>query len=374
MPTAASKLLKDAASFVSGKAKKGAEDIVVRLPDVKEGAEQFFEDTKSTFNNKYKNASEVAYAFREEMVVIGVLATLKHGSSFEFESPIELAALEAIRRGYEAIGSNASPEEISLFFQSVPEEQILGHVSHIVGITHEVLVVDAINTAGNGDFASLFEATNHPVADIIITDSEGVAREVQLKATDSISYINEHLNKNPDVDVIATDEVASAINNEHVISSGYGNEELRRVVEQSLGELSEHTYNEYVVGGTLAVIISLAINITPLLKQYFSATDEAEKEKIKAEIASTAKWSTVRTTAFITALQVSGLAPVLTTWLVAKTLFVVAKVYGPSMVSNAGSSLSTKARDAFYKTAWNLSVKLKALESLNFSAFKKNSK
>ncbi len=355
----ASKLVQDAASFLSGKAKKGADNVVVRLPDVKENAEQLFEDTKSTLNNKYKNAAEVAYAFREEIVVIGVLAALKNGSNFEFESPIELAALEAIRRGYEAIGANASLEEISLFFQNVSEEQILGHVSHIVGITHEVLVVDAINTAGNGDVASLFEATNHPVADILIVDSDGVAREVQLKATDSISYINEHLNKNPDVDVIATVEVASAMNNEHVTSSGFDNEELRQVVEQSLGELSEHTYNEYVVGGTLAVIISLAINITPLLKQYFATTEEAEKEKIKEEIASSAKWSTVRTTAFITALQVSGLAPVLTTWLVAKTLFVVAKVYGPGLISSASSGVSNRVREAVYKTVWNLSGKFK---------------
>jgi len=354
-----SKLAKDVASFAHRKAKKGAESFVILLPEAREGAEQLFEDTKFSLNNKYKNAAEVAYAFREEIVVIGVLAALKNGSSIEFESPIELATLEAIRRGYEAIGSNASPEEISLFFQSIPEEQILGHVSHIVGITHEVLVVDAINTAGNGDVASLFESTNHPVADILIIDSDGVAKEVQLKATDSISYINEHLNKNPGIDVIATEEVAGAMNNEHVTSSGFENEELRQVVEQSLGELSEHTYNEYVVGGALAVIISLAINITPLLKQYFAATDEVEKEKIKAAVASTAKWSTVRTTAFITALQVSGLAPVLTTWLVAKTLFVVARVYGPSMVNSASSSVTEKARDAVYKAAWNLSGKFR---------------
>lgn len=356
----ASKLAKAAARLGWAKAKKGAENLVVLMPAAKENADQLFEETKSSLNNKYKNAAEVAYAFREEIVVVSVLAALKNGSNLVFDSQIELAALEAIRRGYSALSPSASVEDISLYFQAIPQEQILGNVNHIVGITHEILVVDAINTSGLGDTASLFEAANHPVADILIIGSDGVAREVQLKATDSISYINEHLNKNPDVDVIATEEVVITMNNEQVTSSGFENEELRQVVEQSLGELSEHTYNEYVVGGTLAVIISLAINITPLLKQYFAATDDVEKEKIKAEIASTAKWSTVRTTAFITALQVSGLAPVLTTWLVAKTLFVVAKVYGPSMVSNASSALSTKARDAFYKTAWNLAGKFKS--------------
>jgi hypothetical protein len=357
--SAASKLAKDAANFVSGKAIKGAEGLVVLLPDAKEGAEQFFEDTKSTLNNKCKNAAEVAYAFREEIVVIGVLAALKNGTNLVFDSQIELAALEAIRRGYSAISPSASVEDISLYFQAVPEEEILGNVNHIVGITHEILVVDAINAAGDGDFASLVGATNNPIVDIQIVGSDGVMESVQLKATDSISYINEHLNKNPDVDVIATEEVANAMNNEQVTSSGFENEELRQVVEESLEELSEHTYNEYIAGGTLSVIICLAINLTPLLKQYFAATDDAEKEKIKAEIASTAKWSTVRTTAFITALQVSGLAPVLTTWLVAKTLFVVVKVYGPGLVSSASRNVSTKAREAVYKAAWNLSGKFK---------------
>ena len=348
-----------AAKFGWQGTKKGADNVSELYPDALDSANRLFQDTKSALNNKYKNATEVAYAFREEIVVVSVLAALKNGSNLVFDSQIELAALEAIRRGYSAISPSASVEDISLYFQAIPQEQILGNVNHIVGITHEILVVDAINTAGNGDTASLFDETNHPVADILIVNSDGVAEEVQLKATDSISYIYAHLRNNPDVDVIATDEVASAMNNEQVTSSGYENEELRQGGEQSLGELSEHTYNEYVVGGTLAVIISLAINITPLLKQYFAVTDDVEKEKIKAEIASTAKWSTVRTTAFITALQVSGLAPVLTTWLVAKTLFVVARVYGPSMVSNASSSVSNKARKAVYKAAWNLSGKFK---------------
>ena len=348
-----------AAKFGWQGTKKGADHVSELYPDVLENADRLFNDTKSVLNNKYKNASEVAYAFREEIVVISVLAALKNGSNLVFDSQIELAALEAIRRGYSAISPSASVGDISLYFQAIPQEQILGNVNHIVGITHEILVVDAINAAGDGDFASLVGATNNPVVDIQIVGSDGVVENVQLKATDSISYINEHLNKNPDVDVIATEEVADVMNNEQVTSSGFENEELRQVVEESLEELSEHTYNEYIAGGTLSVIICLAINLTPLLKQYFAATDDAEKEKIKAEISSTAKWSTFRTTGFITALQVSGLAPVLTTWLVAKTLFVVARIYGPSMVSNASSSLSTKARDAFYKTAWSLSGKLR---------------
>jgi hypothetical protein len=68
------------------------------------------------------------------------------------------------------------------------------------------------------------EHFNHPDTDIVIN---GV--EVQLKATDSISYIN---SVDQDIPVIATSEVAL---NTSATDSGFSNENITNTVEQALG-------------------------------------------------------------------------------------------------------------------------------------------
>jgi hypothetical protein len=89
-----------------------------------------------------------------------------------------------------------------------------------------------------GTHASIFEATNHPVTDISIFDESGnVVNELQLKATDSVGYINETLVENPDVAVVATSEVTGSINNDMVIDSGIENAVLEESVVEALSPI-----------------------------------------------------------------------------------------------------------------------------------------
>jgi hypothetical protein len=71
---------------------------------------------------------------------------------------------------------------------------------------------------------TLFEHFNHEGTDIVI---DGV--EVQLKATDSISYID---SVDPDIPVIATSEIAEKTD---AIDSGFSNEELTDSIDLALG-------------------------------------------------------------------------------------------------------------------------------------------
>tara|TARA_R110002153_G_scaffold117769_1_gene261968 strand:- start:115224 stop:115511 length:288 start_codon:yes stop_codon:yes gene_type:complete len=82
----------------------------------------------------------------------------------------------------------------------------------------------------NGINSKIFEETIHPDTDLQIIEDGSVIDEVQLKATESSSYINETLNDNPDILIIRTSEVANDIQKGEVINSGISDTLLEEVV------------------------------------------------------------------------------------------------------------------------------------------------
>jgi hypothetical protein len=117
--------------------------------------------------------------------------------------------------------TDASVAELADYVASMSPEQLRGVVSNVKGIYHELLFVHANNIDGDEITARLFEATNHPGADVeFLVDGE-VIRSVQLKAVASTSSIVAHFQRYPDVELMATSEVAEQL--EGVASSGFSN-------------------------------------------------------------------------------------------------------------------------------------------------------
>ena len=142
---------------------------------------------------------------------------------------------DSIRRGYTDLNT-ASNEEIFDYFQDIDESSMQGHINNIKGILFEHEYVQSLEEMGT--HASIFEATNHPVTDISIFDDNGdIINELQLKATDSIGYINETLIENPDITIVATSEVANSISSDMVIDSGIENAILEDSVIEALSPI-----------------------------------------------------------------------------------------------------------------------------------------
>lgn len=138
---------------------------------------------------------------------------------------------DAVRRGYSQL-SCASEEDIFDYFSAVETDSLVGHASNIKGILFEQHVADILERSGVN--AELFEFTNHPGADLIV-DVEGyLPLELQLKATDSVSYINQTLQQNPEFPILTTSELAAKIDSDRVLDSGISNAELENVVFESL--------------------------------------------------------------------------------------------------------------------------------------------
>ena len=138
---------------------------------------------------------------------------------------------ESVRRGYSEL-SQASNSEIENYFADVNPEAMVGHISNIKGILFEQQYVERLEAAGV--HAEVFEATNHPVVDIAVFDNGEVVNELQLKATDSVAYIDTTLEEYPDIPIVATTEVASHFENELVIDSGIEEALLESAITETL--------------------------------------------------------------------------------------------------------------------------------------------
>lgn len=174
------------------------------------------------------------HATRSAAVVLAVTLQRLVEDATRFWSVEEQLVLEALRRSASEL-NDASPADLRAYVLSLEPEALQGVLSNVKGIYHELLFAHAENVDGDDMAAELFEATNHAGADVefyVDGDSVGV---VQLKAVESSSHITEHLAKYPDIEVQATEEMATALPG--VESSGFANAALTSTVEDTTADL-----------------------------------------------------------------------------------------------------------------------------------------
>ncbi|RLA83789.1 MAG: hypothetical protein DRG78_03340 [Epsilonproteobacteria bacterium] len=134
--------------------------------------------------------------------------------------------------------------------QTLEPNQIEGLHSNIKGIYHEIRFAYEENM-DDEYIVELFTATNHAGADVrIINTLTGDVQEVQLKATEYLSYIKKHNERYEDIDVFATSEVASL------------SDDVSTVIE----ELDNTTDINVTSSMTVAAMIVLAKNSRILLR------------------------------------------------------------------------------------------------------------
>ncbi|PVY76891.1 hypothetical protein C8D92_104122 [Tamilnaduibacter salinus] len=138
---------------------------------------------------------------------------------------------EAVRRGYNEFEA-ASNSEILDYFSSIDAGAAAGHASHIKGILFEQEYVDLMEAQAIE--AQVFEATNHPITDVAILDGDNIVQEIQLKATDSSSYIGAAVEENPDVGIVATSEAAASFDGDMVVDSGIEDAALEQAISETL--------------------------------------------------------------------------------------------------------------------------------------------
>ena len=129
--------------------------------------------------------------------------------------------------------------------------EIAGFLPAWKGKYFEVLVKDKLNAGEwvgdihleTGQKAILADSATQPGWDLQIINGDGsIAQELQLKATKSLSYVKEALERYPDIDVLTTDEVGDAA--ENIFSSGFSNEALEKTIRAPMVDLLDGPVEE----------------------------------------------------------------------------------------------------------------------------------
>jgi len=191
-----------------------------------------------------------------------------------FNSNEELV-LDALRRSSTSL-AGASNEELAAYIKDLEPSKYQGLQNNIKGIYHELRYAAEENRDGDEYVVELFEATNHPGADVKITNLlDGEVREVQLKATNYSSLISEHNKKYESIDVFATSEVAEKMPN--VESTGLSNEELTQDVDGVISDLDDFYDSGVASSMGVAGIVTIARNVNVLLKGTQMSREEKQK-------------------------------------------------------------------------------------------------
>jgi hypothetical protein len=193
------------------------------------------------------------------------------GAGWSFEQQL---VLDALRRSTSAL-KRATDEELGNYIRCLSENELRGVVSNVKGIFHELLFVHAENTDDDAMSAQLFDATNHPGADVeFIVDEQSICA-VQLKAVSSPEAVLVHLKTYPDIEIYATTEIASTI--DQVEDSGFFNADLTQEVQTTLENLSHGGLREtFIETMATSSLVSSALLASSVLKEgRLSKTDFA---------------------------------------------------------------------------------------------------
>ena len=105
---------------------------------------------------------------------------------------------------------------------------------------------------------SLFDATNHPGADIEFVMEGSVIGEVQLKAVQDPTAIVEHFARYPDTDMMATSEVYAALGERfggRLFDSGVSNDDITRLTRETLESLAGEPLEDLLQDGVLTSLL-----------------------------------------------------------------------------------------------------------------------
>jgi hypothetical protein len=138
--------------------------------------------------------------------------------------------------------------------QVLADGSIADYLNGWKGKYFEVLVRDKLNSGElvgdiqltEGQVAYLAESPTQPGWDLQIVNADGtVAQELQLKASESLSYIKEALEKYPDIEILTTEEIfqngGSAIEALH--NSGISDQQLEDLLIASASGAAETAVN-----------------------------------------------------------------------------------------------------------------------------------
>ena len=225
--------------------------------------------------DKFKRLTNYVRNNFDELAILTLLLSISKKKVFSSLSTDESLVLSALRRSSNEF-KTIPLDEIGSIIDNYSASQKNGLINNIKGILFELEFIKVENEDGDNIIAYQFENTNYPTYDIALIDEDtgDIVNEIQLKATENISYINDWIEKNGSENIILTDEIARKLG---LQSSGITNEGLKIRVEDFLEKIVEldDVSLESAISGI--GIISIAISVIGLAKKW--KTGEISRDK-----------------------------------------------------------------------------------------------
>ena len=178
-------------------------------------------------------------------------------------------------QAFESQYPNVDPE--SLVGRS--SEELDGFVNGVKGKYFEVLVRDKLNSGetlgelklGPGQEAVLAQSPTQRGWDLEIIDHHGeTVEQIQLKATESMSYVRDALEKYPDFRVAVPEELDST--SYEILGTGISESELEEATEEHIAELSEG-----VIANAFQTTAEFGVDVIPLGSMLFIGIIEGRR-------------------------------------------------------------------------------------------------
>ena len=135
-------------------------------------------------------------------------------------------------------------------------DEVAGFINNIKGKYFEILVRDGLNNGetfgdialSEGQKAILAESVTQPGWDIqILNSDDSLDTALQLKATSSLGYIKEALEKYPDINVLSTSEVFDSANlPDDIFNSGISNQEITSETSAPFEDLLDSNLTDFL--------------------------------------------------------------------------------------------------------------------------------
>ncbi|EED34890.1 conserved hypothetical protein [Luminiphilus syltensis NOR5-1B] len=232
-------------------------------------------DFKPTVIDGFRHYSKSA-PISAEALIAGIFYALFTNTALD-DTREEALVLDALRRSTNSL-HDASENDLANYLSSLTPEQLRGVANSVKGIYHEMRWIEEYNAIHTDTYAVLHESTVHRGADVQIrsSDSHEVIEEYQLKATGSGGYVREHLERYPDIEVLATSEVAAAVS--EVDSSGFSNSGLSETTGNVFDAVADNTITDRVTeSAELAGLVSAGREAISMLNGDSSLSDAGKR-------------------------------------------------------------------------------------------------
>jgi len=254
----------------------------------------------------------------DALAITTVLAKLAWNARTPQLTEADQAVLAALRRSHAEL-ANAPLEDIQAYLQGFDEQQIVGLVSTVKGMLHDMEFVRLDHEDGDSLYAAYLDQHDHTDFDVLLADQHsGESWQLQLKAIEGTGTGKDWIAAPPEEMLLATEEIAAQLGLE---SSGLSTKELTQSVEDAIDVIvtakdpnDEHFWDYFPA----ISVASVSLAIYELFRRYQQQEISWSEFKWMAAKVSGIKVSKIAFIGLLLGLPVVG--QVTGTYLVAKLL------------------------------------------------------